>query len=747
MRPPLTAHTTPSKGVTPPSTHRPDGHQDPEALIKEARRRARIRRLGVVGVVILILAGTGLGYAVAQRGPISRSTAAQRPKPAIAAASTTGLAATCPGGMHVGTLEQAMDGAITGCIRVGMLGPGSYHVLVNAGFIPMKGRVATKASGTAAPRVKVTISPTSGPPGTLVTLRGITSEPVSQEPGHINLCWDGCRHGLVYSGVSAKWSSPTTFVTHLVVPAAPWVEYGPDRILQPVSGPFPIGVQCVTPFESGCAGDPAQGAAMFNISGKALSWCRTISSCATLTASPHAALPGEPVEVSGFAPLVSVIGSQLPFLFQIEVHQGSYHGNEVVFAKPASLGNAPASKKARLISTRDVLLGHASLKVTAAPSFASLGKLNVIRESSDALSSWISANPEQPERVGYCAAGHIAISSPSGITEMPTAGVPSAIGAKGLYAYPSNEPPRCVSLALPAGDPSAVLASFAVNPHNQAPPLAYVALVTTDSGKTWSMVPTPPGASPDSFGGFRYNGTSIEALFSQSGSGHLNPQAYSGGTGPLTSTPLVEITNNAGESWSVAHLACPKSGPCVAFGPGHWGNCAMNGVAQTLLRSNDGGARWSSPVWPVEVQACAPAQLVAVSHSTELLVDSGSPYLLFRSTDSGLKWQVIALPKISGLEPDQGFGSAGNGLVMIPLPAGGLLATGTADQAPPASWSLLKAGSHSWCHIAKIPAKASDVPVISAPVVIGHTLWWMGDPQHSITSATLYHIEVADLTC
>jgi len=487
---------------------------------------------------------------------------------------------------------------------------------------------------------------------------------------------------------------------------------------------------------------------MFTISGKALSWCRTISSCAPLAVSPNSALPGEPVRVSGFAPLVSVIGSRLPFLFQIEVHQGLYHGNEVVFAKPASLGNAPASKQKELISLRDVIFGHANLKVMAAPSFASLGKFNVIRESSDALSSWISANPEQPERVGYCTAGHITISSPSGITEMPTAGVPSVIGGKGLYAYPSNQPPRCISLALPAGNPSAVLASFAVSPNNQAPPpLAYVALMTTDSGKTWSMVPTPAGASPDSFGGFRYNGTSIEALFSQSGTGPSNPQAYSGGSGPLASTPLVETTSNAGESWSVTHLTCPQSGPCVAFGTGPWGNCAMNGIVQTLLRSNDGGARWSSPVWPVEVQACAPAQLVAVSQSTELLVDSGSPYLLFRSTDSGLKWQVIALPKISGLGPGQGFGPVGNGLVMIPLPAGGLLATGTADQAPPASWSLLKAESHSWCQIAKIPSEASDVPVVSAPVVIGQTIWWMGDPQHSLNSATLYHIKAADLRC
>ena len=46
-----------------------------------------------------------------------------------------------------------------------------------------------------------------------------------------------------------------------------------------------------------------------------------------------------------------------------------------------------------------------------------------------------------------------------------------------------------------------------------APPFYLAALVTRDNGQTWAPIPVPHGSGPAGFGGFRYVGATLEAVF------------------------------------------------------------------------------------------------------------------------------------------------------------------------------------------------------------------------------------------
>ncbi|MGZ4272969.1 MAG: hypothetical protein ACXVRP_04325, partial [Solirubrobacteraceae bacterium] len=48
---------------------------------------------------------------------------------------------------------------------------------------------------------------------------------------------DGCQDGLTYGDPPVRWTSPRSFRTRMIVPAAPWIEGGPARVAPLVSGP------------------------------------------------------------------------------------------------------------------------------------------------------------------------------------------------------------------------------------------------------------------------------------------------------------------------------------------------------------------------------------------------------------------------------------------------------------------------------------------------------------------------------
>jgi hypothetical protein len=661
--------------------------------------------------------------ALAACGAVSRATnptgtTASTKRGEGASAGTTSFAG-CPG---TGTfVVQSMNGTLSSCLRVGNSSPGSYHVVLDQ-IAP-----ATRSPGSApsrvGPAVVLSVSPTSGPPGTTVTVRGTLPFAPTHRAGHANLCWHGCRDGLQYSGVPLRWTSAVTFEASLVVPGAAWIEAGPDRVAELSSGTYPIGVECLPAVPEGCAGTQAQGSTRFRlvVPSSRKAQCPTPSSCAHLAVSPKRALPGDVVSVRGFAPLVSVIGADQPFAFQLQVVRGPPTGPEVRFSTANAKGFVM------------LYLGHAALAVQRPPSFAGLGHLTPVSEVVDGLAP-IAADPSHPSTLAWCSGGGIVVQTHTGQLTIPTQGAAAVLERMG-FGLLGAATPRCVAVAplgtAPGGAPSVLGAAFVVAPNGQAPPAADVAIISANGGRSWAPLPVPPGAAPDTFGGFRPHAGTFEALFAPS----------TAPSGHLRAVPLVEVASPSERSWQPGRFSCPTRGPCVSFGPYEPGNCAMNGTAQGVLRSGDGGHNWAQPPWPTAVQACAPAELVATSNSTELLIDSESPYTLRRSTDGGATWADIGLPPLPGEQPGAGLGPGPAGITV--LADGSLLATGA--RANTRSWELLRPGATSWCPVRGLAAGVQRSAAFAQVILIGDQLWWLSGTDGP--APTAHHLSAVGLSC
>lgn len=663
----------------------------------------------------------------------TQGSEAVRPSTAVTA-GTTFAGAGCA--KLAGSITQTMSGAVSSCLRVGALTPGAYHVVLDQ--VPDRGgqAVLSKLAAIkgfrpsvppAAPAVHLSLSPTSGEPGTTVTVTGTISSPLARELGPADLCWDGCRNGLPYSGVSLRWISPTSFETHLVVPGAPWIQGSPYRVAPLASGNYPIGVQCLDPVK-GCGLGGSEGSASFHlvVPSPPGSPCG-LAPCAHLVVTPGAALPGDVVKVTGFAPLESVIGSDHPFAFQLEVLPGRPSGPEVVFTAPHK-------------GVVEAYMGHGALAVEAPPSWASLVATAPIAGVTAGLPA-ISADPSDPSVKAWCSGASVEVSSPHAQVRISTASAAGVLQHMG-FGLLGGPAPGCVTatalgtVAGGAGGSGPVLvAAFVVAPDGQAPPTADAALLSADAGRTWTPVPVPAGASATTFGGFRNEGGALEALFAPS-------PLMANTAAPTVPRPLAEITTNAGQTWHSATLGCPGAGPCVSLGPYLPGNCAMNGTAQALLYSHDAGQRWAQPAWPSSVQACAPAELAATSSHTELLVDSQSAYPLRRSTDGGMTWSVVGLPPLPGAP--QGFSPGPGPGGMVLLPGGSLLATGEGASASD-TWELLRPGSGSWCDVGGLAAGVQRSSAFARLSLIGNQLWWLSGTGPSPSMAR--HVDAASLSC
>jgi len=619
-------------------------------------------------------------------------------------------------------VSQSMAGAVSGCLRVDALVPGRYTVVVDQ---VLDGGAAA-VPGVREPAVALTLAPASGAPGTRVTVIGRTASAVAHRSAYLDFCWDGCRAGLQYSGVRVRWTSATRFRGRLVVPGAPWLERDPDRVAPLASGSYPIGVQCVV-LGKGCAGATAEGSAEFALHvTSAPSWCRSATSCASLRLTPAAARPGELAAVSGFAPLQSVIGSGLPFVFQLEILKGSPRGPSVDFS------GGPAG---------NVTLGRAALDVLAPPRFTGLS--GAPRAELSAGLSPVTADPADPSTVAWCGHDAVDLSSGGATSSVSTAGAGAALARIG-FETPSGGNPACVGVA-PAAGGLAVAFDVALRRFG-APPVYDVALETTDGGRTWKPVPVPRGASPESFGGFRYGaGGSLEAVFARS----RTPSSHGRAELPVIdpSRPLAQTTTDGGVTWHAGRLRCPPAGPCVTLGPYIPQNCAMVQDEQPLLRSTDRGERWTQPPLPDAVQACGDAQLLATSSHSLLLVDSASQYELVGSSDGGASWRVLGVPPIPGVERasfpaatgGEGGLEAGSGGLTL-LGGGALLETGATR-----SWHLLRAGARAWCTVSSLPSRLMRAFQLSPITVIGDRLWWLSGIYDN--SAEIHDVPAASVSC
>jgi hypothetical protein len=374
-----------------------------------------------------------------------------------------------------------------------------------------------------------------------------------------------------------------------------------------------------------------------------------------------------------------------------------------------------------------VSFGRGALTVVAPPRYAAVAPLSQV---SDGVPQ-IAADPANPGTVAWCAGHTIAVSGPAGTASIPTATAKTALRAMG-FSFRVEPQPQCAAVApltTSTGAPAGLAAAFSVTEAAGAPPFYLAALVTRDNGQTWAPIPVPQGSGPAGFGGFRYAGSTLEAVFAASLKGAPTDYPEFSAT-----RAAAEVSSVDGQSWRQAPLACPPAGPCVAFGPYRPGNCAMNGSMQTLLRSRDGGAGWTALDFPYPVQDCGEAELVATSPTSELLVDSTSTYPVLRTSDGGATWHDVGLPR-----------RGGDGDLTV-LPDGSLvMADGLGYSGP---WKLLGQGRRAWCELPAPTRTERGHVQVGAPTVVGDRIWWLTGSLDSSTAApALQQMPLSALRC
>jgi hypothetical protein len=300
--------------------------------------------------------------------------------------------------------------------------------------------------------------------------------------------------------------------------------------------------------------------------------------------------------------------------------------------------------------------------------------------------------------------------------------------------------------------------------------------VSTDSGKTWTVIPTAAvdaaaqaihypiaesapgkaecltalvdpshpasfyatfrtmkadvGAPPEFFMGFTTpdSGLTWRALpipaettaerFGGFAYGPQNIEALFGGESPAPANPgpvFGELTRDGGKTWTPGTLACPSAGPCLRWGPEASSISGMGSPApQYVMISGNGGQTWTFPGPSVELRAQGPNSLAAFSNSGALLVSSSSDFPLQVTHDAGNNWEPVTLPDLPG---------AGSG---VPFPALQILPDGSLLALPEGgAWQRLASGAAQWCALSEPSLPTQPVAFIAS----GSQLWWLTQPD------------------
>jgi hypothetical protein len=639
--------------------------------------------------------------------------------------------------------NQHNSGRFSLCLRVPpSVGTATYLEIRSFGTY-VQVPPSLKAVMTRPAPVRVVLTPKSGPPGTEVTVHGTLLEG-RRGPGssYIDLCWNSCRSGLSYQAVPARWSSSTSFVTRLRVPSAPWIQRETHtlRIHPLTAGKYQIGVVCVG-TQRGCALGRSAGSQSFRLTvPRGYRVCGGHPLCDHVTISPSSAYPGELVRVQGWAPLDEIVSH--PFGFGASF-SSVYHSPHAVRVLVDHIKNYDSLQ-----------LPTARLRLRPELTWGSFPQLPVLNEQFNGYSAVAVLNAQNDQYL-WCGPGGVLTGRPG--TSKPGV-ISSASVAKALlgsgYSIESSptSSPACQAVAVNPAQPSVVDASFSVtqgpSPDAGGPPFGEIAMQTVNGGVSWSMIPAPQGTSPEDFGGFIEQGSTVEAVFaSNSSSGSV--QSSVPGTPDRVVVP-VSISASSGTSWTSGTLSCPTTGPCLRFGPASLGNCAMNGSPQAILR--EGGTasahRWDQLVWPASVNVCYPASITSVGQSSALVVAGGSSYPLRISTDGGIHWASVAVPALRG----QGIGAPLLSAAAIAMTSQGLVALapiGSSDLMTGAY--LLKPQSNRWCRVAGGPLRATiNTGLISHLHLFGGNLV-MRVPENivvgSATTVGLVQVPVATLRC
>jgi hypothetical protein len=601
----------------------------------------------------------------------------------------------------------------------------------------------------------ISLSPDSGAPGATLQIDGFL--PGGPSAGEVNptdpaatanVCLQGCLTGFVQEGLPVEWSTnqPGHFKLQFTVPTIPWLASGGPQALVP--GDYTVSLQCLGQELKGCATQEGSASAVFHLQGTTPQKCQPGQPCAELSFSPSSATPGTQVQVTGWAPLNQIIGGQ-PFGYnlailpqgegsqpaQIGQIQQDLNGNisgsftvpeQIPGMGPLQPGKYSLALQALRTSGQFPLLAMTSFEITSALSWSSLdlGQPLWIQPSADLINPEVSIDPGDAQRLAYCSANAIRLSTDGGQTwtSIPVQSVAKAVGSQ--YTFFSqgttNGQVQCLSVTLDAAHPDSYYAVFeTANKSYGAPPVFFMGFVTSDKGKTWKAAPAPSQKMIESFGGFWSDGKgTVQALFNE------NPGAPD--QAPAVS---VEQTTDGGKTWAQGMLNCPTSGPCLRWGaaPGSIGGMGVD-LPQWLYYSSDGGKTWASSGISVELREVTPGELAALSDKEAILISSAGDFPLRMTQDGGQTWQVVSLPSLPGNDSSGPLFSD-----LQALPDGSLLAQ-SSDQ----TWFKLSPGAQNWCALGKANLPSSGERMRAS----GSELWWLATEGGKLEQTPL-----SSLTC
>ncbi|WP_298445728.1 hypothetical protein [Ferrimicrobium sp.] len=156
-----------------------------------------------------------------------------------------------------------------------------------------------------------------------------------------------------------------------------------------------------------------------------------------------------------------------------------------------------------------------------------------------------------------------------------TAGIASLLEQRGVPSFLADSEPcsELAALDTPAGQ-TLIAASYAIEIPDQAPNFAYLPVITTNDGATWTVIPSPLEYGNATIAGFETSQFLIHAYFTFS-----------------HHTEIQETTQN-GVSWPQTIMVCFFLEPCVQFSPTtNFFSCAVNGARQPILYTKKPGAK------------------------------------------------------------------------------------------------------------------------------------------------------------
>lgn len=564
-------------------------------------------------------------------------------------------------------------------------------------------------SGCGAPAAKpgdttIALSPSSGRPGTVVTVRGYVPSVTAQRPatspwGQIG--FGGFAAGLV-ANTHATWSTkhPGHFTAVFRVPETAWWTAQGEHQLAP--GAYAVAFRCfgvrgAKPQQQRCLSGPDQSQATFTLLGPVPS----SPSHATVTLSPVDAVPGGRVSVAGWAPLTDLFGQPLGYSLMwghgsntVGVLQQALNGRlSGSFRVPAYLGGAPvpvgpvALTLVLMAQSPATAVAHTELHVLAGLQWTQ------VRSRAIHITSQPTAIVVESQADVVAANGSLWLTGLAGAARRaPLSGITTRAQQLG---YSTGATPRVHDLQGAAAFPSSLFITVDATAASAGgnPPYFHIPFASTNLGATWQAVSAPPGMTLSNFAGYRPVGSRVYALWTRG------------------SRVVSVATTNGGLSWHPSPLACPASGACLLMGPGEPFSPGIGGnVLQPIWRHN------RQRLWVQSAQrdiTDSTLQLASLADGAALLIDSASPYPVQMTTDGGRTWQSVALPNTPGVFPGPPYQS------LLLLPNGALLASlGMGGGAP--AWHLLPPASGQWqsVPVSVLPSTAAGLTAARG------RLWW-----------------------